>query len=79
MPAVGVFGAVATGFRAIFRASKPQVAITNELSGREPDEREYVEIVLNKVKPGVNALEVVVTDQVTGKSIEREVRFRYGN
>ena len=79
MPTVGVFGAVATGLRTIFRTSKPQVAITNELTGREADEREYVEIVLNKVKPGVNALEVIVTDLVSGKSVEREVRFRYGN
>ena len=79
MPAVGVFGAVATGLRTIFRASKPQVAITNELTGRDADEREYVEIVLNKVRPGVNALEIVVTDLISGKSIEREVRFRYGN
>ena len=79
MTAIGVFGAVTTGFKAIFRNRKPQVAITNELTGREPDEREYVEIVLNKAKPGVNALEIIVTDQVTGKSIEREVRFRYGN
>ncbi len=79
MPAVGVFGAVATGLRTIFRASKPQVAITNELTGRDADEREYVEIVLNKVRPGVNALEVIVTDLISGKSIEREVRFRYGN
>ncbi|MYC16398.1 MAG: tetratricopeptide repeat protein [Gemmatimonadetes bacterium] len=79
MPAVGVFGAVATGLRTIFRASKPQVAITNELTGRDADEREYVEIVLNKIRPGVNALEVIVTDLISGKSIEREVRFRYGN
>ena len=79
MPAVGVFGALATGLRTIFRTRKPQVAITNELTGREADEREYVEIVLNKVKPGVNALEVIVTDLVSGKSVEREVRFRYGN
>ena len=79
MPAVGVFGAVATGLRTIFRTTKPQVAITNELTGRDADEREYVEIVLNKVRPGVNALEVIVTDLVSGKSVEREVRFRYGN
>ncbi len=79
MPAVGVFGAVATGLRTIFRTRKPQVAITNELTGRDADEREYVEIVLNKVRPGVNALEVIVTDLISGKSIEREVRFRYGN
>ena len=79
MPAVGVFGAVTAGLRTIFRTSKPQVAITNELTGREADEREYVEIVLNKVRPGVNALEVIVTDLISGKSIEREVRFRYGN
>jgi len=79
MPGIGVFGAVTTGLRAIFKTRKPQVAITNELTGRESDEREYVEIVLNKVKSGVNALEVIVTDQVTDKSIKREVRFRYGN
>ena len=76
MPAVGVFGAVTAGLRTIFRTRKPQVAITNQLTGREADEREYVQIVLNKVRPGVNALEVIVTDLVSGKSVEREVRFR---
>ena len=79
MPTVGVFGAVTAGLRTIFGTRKPQVAITNELTGRGTDEREYVEIVLNKVRPGVNALEIVVTDLVSGKSVEREVRFRYGN
>ncbi len=79
MPTVGVVGAVATGLQTIFRTRKAQVAITNERTGREADEREYVEIVLNKVKPGVNALEVIVTDLVSGKSVEREVRFRYEN
>ena len=79
MPAVGVFGAVTAGLRTIFRTRKPQVAITNERTGGDADEREYVEIVLNKVRPGVNALEIVVTDLISGKSIEREVRFRYGN
>ncbi|MDE2800329.1 MAG: tetratricopeptide repeat protein [Gemmatimonadota bacterium] len=79
MPAVGLFGAATAGLRTIFRTRKPQVAITNELTGRDADEREYVEIVLNKVRPGVNALEIVVTDLVSGKSVEREVRFRYGN
>jgi len=79
MPAVGLFGAATAGLRTIFRTRKPQVAITNELTGRDADEREYVEIVLNKVRPGVNALEIVVTDLISGKSVEREVRFRYGN
>ncbi|MCY3684412.1 MAG: hypothetical protein OXH16_23715, partial [Gemmatimonadetes bacterium] len=79
MPAVGLFGAATAGLRTIFRTRKPQVAITNERTGRDADEREYVEIVLNKVRPGVNALEVIVTDLVSGKSVEREARFRYGN
>ena len=79
MPAVGLFGAATAGLRTIFRTRKPQVAITNERTGRDADEREYVEIVLNKVRPGVNALEIIVTDLISGQSVEREVRFRYGN
>ena len=78
MPSVGVFGAVASGLRTIFKSSKAQVSITNEQVGRDVDQHEYVEIILSKAKPGVNALEVTITDLVTGKSVEREVRFRYG-
>lgn len=78
MPSVGVFGAVATGLRSVFKSSKAQVSVTTEQVGREVDQHEYVEIVLSKAKPGVNALEVTITDLVTGKSVEREVRFRYG-
>ncbi len=78
MPSVGVFGAVASGLRTIFKSSKAQVSVTNEQVGREVDQHEYVEIILSKAKPGVNALEVTITDLVSGKSVEREVRFRYG-
>ncbi|MBT3603494.1 MAG: GWxTD domain-containing protein [Candidatus Latescibacteria bacterium] len=78
MPSVGVFGAVTSGLRTIFKSSKAQVSITNEQVGRDIDQHEYVEIVLSKAKPGVNALEVTITDLVTGKSVDREVRFRYG-
>ena len=79
MPSVGVFGAVASGLRAIFNSSKPQVSITYEQTGREPSEHEYVEIDLSKAKPGVNALEITIVDLVTNTSVDREVRFRYGN
>lgn len=78
MPSVGVFGAVASGLRAIFNSSKAQVSIANEQVGRDIDQHEYVEIILSKAKPGVNALEVTITDLVTGESVDREVRFRYG-
>jgi GWxTD domain-containing protein len=78
MPSVGVFGAVASGLRSVFKSSKAQVSVTNEQVGREIDQHEYVEIILSKAKPGVNALEVTITDLVTGNSVDREVRFRYG-
>jgi GWxTD domain-containing protein len=78
MPSVGVFGAVASGLRTIFKSSKAQVSVTNEQVGREIDQKEYVEIILSKAKPGVNALEVSITDLVSGRTVEREVRFRYG-
>ncbi len=79
MPSVGVFGAVASGLRTILKSQKPQVSIATEQIGRDPDEREYVEIDLSKAKAGVNALEITVIDQISGKSVEREVRFRFGN
>ena len=78
MPSIGVFGAVASGFRTLFQSSKPQVSITYEQTGRELSEHEYVEIDLSKAKPGVNALEVTITDLVSGERVNREVRFRYG-
>jgi len=78
-PAVGVFGAVATGFRSLFKSKKPQVSVTYEQVGRESFEHEYVEVDLRKAKPGINALEIVITDLISGEKVNREVSFRYGN
>ncbi|MCZ6635561.1 MAG: hypothetical protein O7G87_19340, partial [bacterium] len=78
MPSVGVFGAVASGLRSLLKSSKPQVSITYEQLGREEFEKEYVEIDLSKAKPGVNALKIIITDLVNGKSVDQEVRFHYG-
>ena len=78
MPAVGVFGAVSSGFRSLFRSKKPQVSVTYEQTGTSASEHEYVEIDLAKAKPGVNALEVTITDLVGGEKQTREIRFRYG-
>lgn len=80
LPSVGVFGAVSSGFKALFRNRKPSFSIETEHTGANTDvEAEYVEIDLDKAKPGVNALEIKITDQVTGTEVSREVKFRYGN
>ena len=78
MPSIGVFGAVASGMRSLFKSRKPQVSVTYEQTGTSPSEHEYVEIDLSKAKRGVNALEVTILDLVSEESVEREVRFRYG-
>ena len=78
MPAVGVFGAVATGLRSLLKSKKPQVSVTYEQTGTSAFEHEYVEIDLEKAKPGVNALEVTIADLVSGEKQTREIRFRYG-
>ncbi len=80
LPSVGVFGAVSSGFKALFRNRKPAFSIETEHTGSNIEvEAEYVEIDLEKAKPGVNALEIRIMDQVTGQEVSREVKFRYGN
>lgn len=80
LPSVGVFGAVSSGFKALFRNRKPSFSIETEHTGSNTEvEAEYVEIDLDKAKPGVNALEIRITDLVTGEEASREVKFRYGN
>ena len=80
LPSVGVFGAVSSGFKALFRNRKPSFSIETEHSGSNTQlEVEYVEIDLEKARPGTNALEIRVVDQVTGEEVSRQVKFRYGN
>jgi hypothetical protein len=78
MPAIGVFGAVSSRLRSLFRSKKPQVSVTYEQAGTSASEHEYVEIDLAKAKPGVNVLEVAIEDLVGGEKQAREIRFRYG-
>jgi len=80
LPSIGVFGAVSSGFKKLFRNRKPSFSIETEHTGSNTElEAEYVEIDLEKAKPGVNALEIKITDLVTGMEVSREVKFRYGN
>ena len=80
LPSIGVFGAVSSSFKAIFRNRKPSFSIETEHTGSNTVmEAEYVEIDLEKARPGVNALEIRVTDQVTGQEVSSLVKFRYGN
>jgi len=76
---IGVFGAVAKGFRHLFSGRKPSVSISYEQDGTELDEREYVEIDLSRAKPGLNALTVMIHDLESGKKVVREVRFMFGD
>ena len=75
---VGVKGIVAAGFRNLFKRRKPQVSVTYEQVGSQPTEREYIELDLSKAETGVNVLEVIITDLVTGNTETREVAFLYG-
>ncbi|MCH2665941.1 GWxTD domain-containing protein, partial [bacterium] len=76
LPSIGVFGAVSSGFKALFRNRKPSFSIETEHTGSDTDvEAEYVEIDLEKAKPGVNALEIRITDLVTSQEVSREVKF----
>lgn len=69
---------VASGFRSLLRSKKPQVSVTYEQVGLESGENEYVELDLSKTKPGINVLEVTITDLVSGETATREVGFHYG-
>ncbi len=75
---VGIVGMVASGFRSLLRSKKPQVSVTYEQIGSESSENEYIELDLSKTKPGINVLEVTVTDLVSGETATREVGFHYG-
>lgn len=77
-PIRGALGSVASGLRSLFRSKRPSVSISYEHDGTEPNEQSYLEIDLDKVKHGVNVLEVEIKDLVSGKSEEREIRFQYG-
>ena len=76
---VGIVGMVASGFRSLLRSKKPQVSVTYEQIGSESSENEYVELDLSKTKPGINILEVKITDLVSGEAATREVGFHYGS
>ena len=73
-----VVGRVSSGFDRLFNRKKPQVSVTYTQVGSEPTEQEYFEIDLSKAKPGVQILEAKIKDLVSGKSTNREIRFRYG-
>lgn len=77
-PIRGALGSVASGLRSLFRSKRPSVSISYEHDGTEPNEQSYLEIDLDKVKHGVNVLEVEIKDLVSGRSEEREIRFQYG-
>tara|TARA_B110000116_G_C16451072_1_gene409332 strand:- start:181 stop:627 length:447 start_codon:yes stop_codon:yes gene_type:complete len=80
LPSIGVFGAVSSGFKSLLRSRKPSFSIETEHTGSNTEiEAEYVEIDLENAKPGVNALEITIKDQVTGQEVSRLVKFRYGN
>ena len=77
-PIRGALGSVASGLRSLFRSKRPSVSISYEHEGTDPNEQGYLEFDLDKVKHGVNVLEVEIKDLVSGKSEEREIRFQYG-
>ncbi len=74
----GILGSVATGLSAFIKYRKPQVSVSYEQVGTDTRTREYVELDLQKVKRGVNVLEIQITDLVSGEQTSRAVSFQYG-
>ena len=74
----GVASAISSGLRALLQRKRPEVSIAYDQVGSNPVEKEYVELNLQKAKPGVNILQVTITDEVSKQKDTREVMFVYG-
>ena len=74
----GVASAISSGLRALLQRKRPEVSVAYDQVGTNPVQKEYVELDLKKAKPGVNILQVTITDEVNKQKDTREVMFVYG-
>ncbi len=74
----GGFGRLTAAVGRLFRRKDaPEVSLTSDVVREETDLREYFELDLKGAKAGVNRLTVLITDQITGTSAEKEILFKY--
>lgn len=69
-------GVIARGFDRLFSSKKPKVVVSYEREGTEASEPIYFELDTRKLKPGLNQIEVRVTDLNAGKSMSKRAIFR---
>jgi hypothetical protein len=72
----GVFGALGAGFKSLIASGKPQVTVSYDREGRDLSEPIYLELDINKVKPGLNQVTVTVTDLVSRQSVTKQAMFQ---
>ena len=75
---IGTFGALVAGFRKLFAVKRPEVTLSYEGTGTTTWEPIYFELETRKLKPGVNQLEVKVTDLNSGATTLRRTMFQIG-
>ena len=68
--------AVGVAFDWLFADKKPEVVISYERAGTEASEPIYLELDTKKLKPGLNQIEVRVTDLKRNKTVSRKAVFR---
>jgi len=80
---IGAFGALVSGFKKLFSLKQPQVALSYEQTGLSyeglgttPWEPIYFELDTHQLEPGVNQLEVMVTDLISGKQTVKRAMFQ---
>ncbi|MCZ6634215.1 MAG: GWxTD domain-containing protein, partial [bacterium] len=72
-----VFGLLSGGFRKLMaKGKKPQVVVSYERVGQDVWEPIYLELDSRKMAPGMNQIEVEVTDLLRGLSMKRKAIFR---
>ena len=73
---VGLFGAVASGFGKLLSRKKPEVMVSYERAGGAAWEPIYLELDTKKIAPGLNQIEVTVTDMNGGGTVSRKAMLR---
>jgi len=71
----GLFGAVASGLGKLLSLRRPELVVSYERTGSEVSEPVYFELQPEKLKPGVNQIEVTVTDLANGRAVASSKMF----
>jgi len=71
-----LFGGVAKLFDALFTNRKPQFSVSYEHSGDLVNESVYIEFETSKLKRGVNQVEIVIRDLLSGGEVSKRALFR---